>query len=77
MTELGADVPGWDGYVLCDYYRGVGTCSFGCLGPDGPLCHEIGPPTREVLEELDRHGIPYDPWFRKYLETTTTEENND
>jgi hypothetical protein len=67
-VEQPPPVPGWDDLVLCDYYRGVGTCSFGCQGPDGPACHEIGPPTPEVLAELDRRGVPVSPSLRRYVE---------
>lgn len=33
----------------CAYYRGTGTCSFGCY--DYPRCADLGPP--EMLDERD------------------------
>jgi hypothetical protein len=45
---------------LCAYYRGVGTCSFGCgSGPDpsGPQCHELGAPGRRDVEEWQARGL--------------------
>lgn len=47
------------GINTCAYYRGVGTCEFGCQGPDGPACHELGAPGPEDLDEWQQRGLPY------------------
>ena len=50
---------------LCAYYRGVGICSFGCRGEDGPGCMELGRPDEEDLWYLDWIGLTVDESFRK------------
>ena len=50
---------------FCAYYRGVGACSFGCYGPDGPQCMELGRPSPEDLAELEAAGAEVSESFRE------------
>jgi hypothetical protein len=47
------------GMNTCAYYRGVDTCEFGCYGPDGPRCQELGPPGPDDLAEWRRLELSY------------------
>lgn len=65
--------------VTCAYYRGVGTCSFGCQGPDGPACYELGAPGREALAVWRQLGLEASDDVVAYAEreAVETEQGHD